>query len=289
MAGQRIVLTEQQRSDLLSAAESSTTSTRMATRARIVLALEQQWKLKDVAKALGVSTPTVALWRNRFLENGIEGLADRNEHVGSDVELTRLLDAAERTVSRRGFCQTRISDIAFEAGVSTSLIMYYFESRQETLVRAMLHANRRAAVRFEDELVGGSQAAVVRLAAFMQRIVPVKGSRLDVYLLELDLLAHARQYPEFITIWDEHQSRWIAGLASIIRDGVTEKVFREPEAGAHGLAQNALAMIDGFGFQVGIGSSLVTRALMITAITGYMSAELGIDPALLRSGGKSIS
>lgn len=282
MAVPRIVLTDEQRAELKAAAASSTTSTRMATRARIVLALEQNWKVKDVAQALGVSAPTVTLWRNRYLENGLDGLADRHDGGGSDAELLRLLDAAERTVSRRGFCETRISDIAFEAGVSTSLIMYYFDSRQETLVRAMLHANLRAASRFEDELFGGSTEAMHRLATFIERIVPAKGSRLDEYLLELDLLAHARQYPEFVNIWDEHQRRWIDGLARIIEDGITAGVFGSV-ADAQELAQSALAMIDGFGFQVAMGSTIVTRATMITAVTGYFAMRLGIaQSALIR-------
>lgn len=272
----RIVLTDDERSALRKAVESPASSTRIATRARIVLALERNWKIKEVADALGVSAPTVSLWRKRFLESGIDGLVHGHESTTSDAELQRLLDAAERTMSKRGFCETRIADIAFEAGVSPSLIMYYFDSLAETLAKAMLHANERATTRFEEQLVSGGQSAVQRLAAFVERVLPDEGSQHDEYLLELDLLAHARQYPEFITIWNEHQGRWIAGLATIIRDGVTEGSFREPIDHPDELAQQILALVDGYGYQLAIGSTLVNRDSMQNAITRFVSEQLGV-------------
>jgi AcrR family transcriptional regulator len=39
-----------------------------------------------------------------------------------------ILDAAARVITDRGLAETRISDIAEEAGVSPGLILYYFES-----------------------------------------------------------------------------------------------------------------------------------------------------------------
>ena len=281
VAKPRIVLSDDERDELQKAADSPTSSTRFATRVRIVLALERNWKVKDVAEALGVSTPTVTLWRKRFLESGIDGLADRHESSMSDAELQRLLDAAERTVSKRGFCGTRISDIALEAGVSSSLIMYYFDSRAETLIRAMQHANQHAAARFEEQSMAEGKSAIERMADFVERVLPDGGSQLAELLLELDLLAHARQYPEFISIWSEHQGRWITGLASIIRDGLADGSFREPANSPEELAQQLLALIDGYGYQLAIGSPLVSRDSMRAAITQFIAERLGADTARL--------
>lgn len=276
MSTPRIVLTDDERNALRKTVDSPESSARTVTRARIVLALERNWRVKEVADALGVSVPTVSLWRKRFLESGLDGLAHGHESSTSDAELQRLLDAAERTMSKRGFCGTRIADIAFEAGVSPSLIMYYFDSLAETLVKAMLHANERATTRFEQQLVSGGQSAVQRLAAFVERVLPDEGSQHDEYLLELDLLAHARQYPEFITIWNDHQGRWIAGLATIIRDGVKEGSFQAPMNTPDDLAQQILALVDGYGYQFAIGSTLVNRDIMENAITRFVAETLGV-------------
>lgn len=287
MAAPRIVLSDRDRAELRRIADSSASSTRLATRARIVLALEQHWKTKDVAEALDVSAPTVALWRKRFIEGGVEGLSDRHEPAATDAELLRLLDAAERTVSKRGFCATRISDIAFEAGVSSSSIMYYFDSRQEMLVRAMLHANLRTTEFAEQQFLDSRKSALDRLGAFLQRILPEEGSRHDEYLLELDLLAHARQYPEFTAIWDEHQRRWIAGLTTIIQEVISEGALAEPERTPETLAQAVLAMGDGFGFQLAIGATIVSRESMLDSIVDYLAKQLRVSAAWLRGAGRS--
>src|SRR4029453_11723188 len=49
----------------------------LATRARIVLACAAPGSTNGgVAAALGVSRPTVALWRRRFAESGLDGVLD---------------------------------------------------------------------------------------------------------------------------------------------------------------------------------------------------------------------
>jgi transposase len=53
-----------------------TTEQRTAMRARIILAAAEGAAHVDVADELGVSVPTVLLWRRRFKERGLDGLAD---------------------------------------------------------------------------------------------------------------------------------------------------------------------------------------------------------------------
>ena len=53
-----------------------TTEQRMVMRARIVLLAAEGAANVRVAEELGVSIPTVLLWRRRFREQGLAGLAD---------------------------------------------------------------------------------------------------------------------------------------------------------------------------------------------------------------------
>ena len=57
-------------------ARAGTTEQRMAMRARIVLRAAEGAASTAVADELGVSLPTVLLWRRRFKERGLEGLED---------------------------------------------------------------------------------------------------------------------------------------------------------------------------------------------------------------------
>lgn len=49
----------------------------------------------------------------------------------SEATRRRILDAAARVFARRGYADTRLSDIAAEAGTFAGSIYYYFESREE--------------------------------------------------------------------------------------------------------------------------------------------------------------
>ncbi|MFD8498603.1 MULTISPECIES: helix-turn-helix domain-containing protein [unclassified Amycolatopsis] len=49
----------------------------LAHRARIVLLAAEGMAVKDIVTTLGVSKPTVILWRKRYAAEGVAGLADR--------------------------------------------------------------------------------------------------------------------------------------------------------------------------------------------------------------------
>ena len=71
--GDRVVGRED-RNLLLSWARSRTLATRLVQRSRIVLLLAEGQRVRDVARALGVSESTVRLWRGRFHTHGPKGL-----------------------------------------------------------------------------------------------------------------------------------------------------------------------------------------------------------------------
>src|SRR3712207_2482136 len=72
-----IALPEADRSRLPGWVRRRKTGQAPATRARIILACAEPGSTNGgVAAALGVSRPTVALWRRRFAERGLDGLLD---------------------------------------------------------------------------------------------------------------------------------------------------------------------------------------------------------------------
>jgi transposase len=72
-----ITLSDADRGQLQGWVRRRKTGQALATRARIVLACAEPGSTNGgVAAALGVSRPTVALWRRRFAERGLDGLLD---------------------------------------------------------------------------------------------------------------------------------------------------------------------------------------------------------------------
>ena len=80
--GQPIHLTDAQRDDLEEIARSSALPAGFVQRAKIVLLLADGVSARAVETQLDVSRPTIAKWRRRFLEHGVEGLTNRHRGGG---------------------------------------------------------------------------------------------------------------------------------------------------------------------------------------------------------------
>jgi DNA-directed RNA polymerase specialized sigma24 family protein len=57
---------------------SSSLRTRLVQRAQIVLLAADGFATQEIADRVGVSRPTVNLWRSRYAQSGLSGLADRD-------------------------------------------------------------------------------------------------------------------------------------------------------------------------------------------------------------------
>jgi transposase len=75
-----LVLSEDERQALLSWSRRPTSAQRLALRARIVLACAEGRSNTEVAAALKITLPTVGKWRQRFVNDRLEGLSDEPRH-----------------------------------------------------------------------------------------------------------------------------------------------------------------------------------------------------------------
>jgi transposase/transposase-like protein len=71
-----LVLSEEERAELVRLARRAKSAQALASRARIVLACAQGGSNQAVAVDLGVSVPTVGKWRRRFVADRLDGLVD---------------------------------------------------------------------------------------------------------------------------------------------------------------------------------------------------------------------
>ena len=58
----------------------------------------------------------------------------------NEARRVQMLRAAAELVCERGFSETRISDVAKRAGVSSALVIYYFGTRDRLLVDALRYS-----------------------------------------------------------------------------------------------------------------------------------------------------
>ncbi|MBS1862950.1 MAG: TetR family transcriptional regulator C-terminal domain-containing protein [Actinobacteria bacterium] len=261
---------------------------REATRARIVLSLAAGASRREVAEQLDVSQPTVALWRDRYAAYGLEGLQDRprrgrprlaaasanGDAEGTDESIEHLLQAACRTISKRGFGSTRVADIAREAGVSPATVHYHFKTRQEILIQALLWANERLVDKFKEADDGEEPFA--RIARFLERSIPYPGAQEDEYRLEIDLWGQARHHPELLGPYEDFARRWLDGVAEILQSGVDSGAFRVT-TDVEEVAQRLVAFTDGLATQAVIGTSGSEPERVRELLLRFAAEQLDID------------
>jgi AcrR family transcriptional regulator len=269
------------------------TPARVALRAAIILELAAGATRTQVAAKLGISIPTTALWQRRFEHGGIDQLRDsrrsgrpRRLAVGparpevrlSESELDRLIAAARRTISRRGFSATRVADIAAEANVSPATIHYYFKTKNEILVRALLWAGEQLLPPIVDD--AGSDDAITLIVRYIESTIPYPGVQRDEYLLEIDLWSNVRLYSELLPAWEDYEERWLAHVTELIGLGLRTGAFKSQVPAAE-LAERLVALTDGLSAQAAINASRMPPQRVRELILRFASEQLGVPLQVL--------
>src|SRR3954454_6615528 len=121
-----LILSDDERQKLQTWAARPKSTQRLATRARIVLACAEGLDNKDVAARLHVNTVTVGKWRQRFLEDRLEGLTDE-PRPGAPRKITdaRVEEVVTKTLEEKPKAATHWSPrgMARAVGLSQSAIV----------------------------------------------------------------------------------------------------------------------------------------------------------------------
>jgi transposase len=122
-----VILTDVQRNELRSIASSRTVSVRFAQRARMILLAGDGLLNKDIAKTVGVRRQAVALWRNRYLDLGLEGIArdaprgGRHRTARSKAKVRAIIQRTTQTTPADA-THWSTNSMARAAGVSASTV-----------------------------------------------------------------------------------------------------------------------------------------------------------------------
>ena len=106
MAGGRplksLTLSDRQREELDSFARSRSLPHALVVRARIILLAGDGWSNSDIAEKLGLSRPTVGLWRKRYLDQGLVGLYDEQRSGGPrSIEDDQIAELVSKTLETK--------------------------------------------------------------------------------------------------------------------------------------------------------------------------------------------
>jgi TetR/AcrR family fatty acid metabolism transcriptional regulator len=135
----------------------------------------------------------------------------------------QIIDAAIRVFARNGFYNSRVSDIAREAGIASGTIYLYFKTKDEILVTLFREkmAGFVASLRAEIAREPDPEAKIRRLVRLHFEVLEASPDMAEVVQVEL------RQGQKFFRGASAHEiSAYFELIGSILHDGVAAGVFR---------------------------------------------------------------
>ncbi len=184
-----------------------------------------------------------------------------------------ILEITCQVVIERGFAATRVSDVANKLGVSTGLIHYHFDSKQQLLAEAFQHAARQEMVSLEEDLTSAPND-VAKLDRVLENYTPGQGD-LD-WLMWIDSWGEALRNPAMRAISQELDVEATALIERVIRDGVANGQFTCPDPA--GSSWRLAALLDGLGIQLTVHDGVITRDELLRHVRLVAIFELGLTP-----------
>jgi AcrR family transcriptional regulator len=192
-----------------------------------------------------------------------------------------MLRAAAQLIRERGFGDTRITDVATRAGVSSALVIYYFGTRDRLLVDALRYS--------EESFYEAAEQMLAEVASLRERLsllikwtcVPDgKDEIAGTWGLWFDLWAQALRHDEIKAGRAELDARWrkmiIDALDSSELSAKDKRMF----------AMEFAALLDGLSIQVALEDPVVDSDLAYQIAMRFAERELNLSPANNRVNGR---
>ena len=138
-----------------------------------------------------------------------------------------ILETTCKVVIERGFAGTRIADVAKRLDVSSSLIHYHFDSKEQLLAEAFDYYANKDVAEMEGE-IESPVTSLGKLERVIQNYVP-EGSDDVEWMLWIDGWGEALRNPMMKKISQQLDEQSIELLARVIRNGVESGEFSCPD------------------------------------------------------------
>ena len=186
-----------------------------------------------------------------------------------------ILETTCEVVIERGFAGTRIADVAKRLEVSSSLIHYHFDSKEQLLAEAFAHYANKDVAEMEGE-IENAPTALGKLERVIQNYVP-EGSDDVEWMLWIDGWGEALRNPMMKKISQQLDEQSTELLARIIRIGVESGEFTCPDPDAS--AMRLTALVDGLAVQFAAHDGMMNRDQLIEHVRFAAGAEIGVPLA----------
>lgn len=186
-----------------------------------------------------------------------------------------ILEVTCQVVIERGFAGTRISDVAKRLDVSSSLIHYHFDSKEQLLAEAFAHYAQNDLAEMEGE-IASVPTAIAQLDRLIQNMVPEGSDDLE-WMLWIDGWGEALRNPMMKKISQQLDEQTTDLLERVLEAGVASGEFTctSPESSAIRLT----ALVDGLAIQFAAHDGMMDRRKLIDHVRTVAAAEVGLTLA----------
>ena len=207
-----------------------------------------------------------------------------NAASSADQRREQMLRAALEVIAERGYPETRITDVAAQAGTSAALVIYYFKTRDQLLTEAIRFSEdawyeagtRRMA---KISTAAGRLEEIVAMTCLPDPDPDVAGS----WLLWLDLWAQSARNPGVAAVRQKFDERWRETIRSLVLAGQETGEFAAVDAVDFTIVLTSL--LDGLAVQVALEDSEVTPRRAYDLAMRFAATQLGFpqppEPAAL--------
>jgi len=197
----------------------------------------------------------------------------------NEARRVQMLRAAAELVCERGFSETRISDVAKRAGVSSALVIYYFGTRDRLLVDALRYSEE-SGYEAAERMLAEVPSLRERLSLLIQwTCVPEADNEIPgAWGLWFDLWAQAFRHDEVKAGRVELDARWRRMIADAV-----ESADLDSEVDAKMFALEFSALLDGLSIQVALEDPEVDSKVAYDIAMRFAERELNLPAETKRA------
>ncbi len=200
----------------------------------------------------------------------------------NEARRIQMLCAAAELVCERGFSETRISDVAKRAGVSSALVIYYFGTRDRLLVDALRYSEE-SGYEAAERMMAAIPSLRERLSLLIQwrcvpgpdvagRAAPGPDNKIpSAWGLWFDLWAQAFRHDEVKAGRVELDARWRRMIADAV-----ESADLDGDVDAKMFALAFSALLDGLSIQVALEDPEVDSKVAYDIAMRFAERELNL-------------
>jgi AcrR family transcriptional regulator len=155
----------------------------------------------------------------------------------------QVIQAVRKCVAESGLHGATVRAVAAKAGVSTGILNYYFESREDLIEETLRDANEQVLKTISEATIRPDNP-LAKLQVLVNSALPLTPEDREINTFWVDYWAEAMHSKRLREAQMERNALWWASIEDTIREGQRGGVFRR-DVDARAAARTISALIDG--------------------------------------------